>query len=382
MLKVLVASDSFKGTLTSKDVAEAFSEVVKEFAPERFEIVEMLLADGGEGTLDALSACGKYVEKRAICHGPLFEKREARYLISGDEAIIEMAECSGLMLLSPRQCSAKATTSYGTGEVIRQAIEGGAKNIYVFVGGSASNDGGIGALAALGFEFVDGRGYPIVPTGENLSQIVGVRRTKNLTGGVKFTVLSDVDNPLVGPNGATYVYSRQKGASPSDTDMLEKGMQNYADVTEKITGVKLHDKLGAGAAGGLAGGFVAYLKADVKSGAECVLSLNDFEKKASAADAVITGEGKLDGQSLRGKTVFKVCAAAKRAGVPVYAVVGINELDRAECEKLGIKTAVALSEAASSKRDSVLNAKRHLRTVAKKLLQAIESNSNNRINQN
>ncbi len=370
-LNILIASDSFKGSLSSSEIAEIFAVEGKNF---NVAVKGVTVADGGEGTLDAILSSGKYVEKTAECHNPLFEKITARYAVSGDVAIIEMAECSGLTLIPYCLGNARITTTYGTGELIRKAIVDGAKHVYVCVGGSATNDGGIGALSALGFEFSDENAEPIDPIGENLIRIRSVRKTDDVTDGVRFTVIADVDNPLLGEKGASYFYGPQKGATEEDVVLLEKGMKNYADVTETVTGVKLHDKRSAGAAGGLAGGLMAYLGAEVKSGIDSVLEIIDFPAEVAKADIVVTGEGKIDEQSLHGKAIYGVCKIASALSVPVYAIAGYSTLSEKDYRTVGIKGVETLLDDSDSVEDSILNARIHACNAAKKLLATITEN--------
>lgn len=371
-LHVLVASDSFKGSLSSREVADIFESVAKDF--ESVTVSGVTVADGGEGTLDAILACGKFEEKICTCFNPLFEKITARYATSNDVAIIEMAEASGLTLIPYKPGNAMITTTFGTGELIKKAIEDGAKHIYVCVGGSATNDGGIGALSALGYGFSDIDGNAVLPIGENLGKIKSVQKTSRLTDGVHFTVIADVDNPLLGEKGATNFYGRQKGATEDNVIFLENGMENYANVTEKFTGIRLHDKKSAGAAGGLAGGLIAYLGAEVKSGIDSVLEIIDFSTEVEKSDVIITGEGKLDEQSLHGKAVCGVCKVARSHSVPVYVIAGCTTLEKSDYESIGIKGMETLLADSSSVEDSIFNARAHTINVARKLLKTIMEN--------
>lgn len=370
MKRIIVASDSFKGSLSSREIVDIFDEVAKKHKYS-VEIIGVEIADGGEGTIDAILADGKFQERRAECLGPLFRPVRARYAIYNDVAIVESAQSSGLTLIDFKEGNASITTTYGTGEVIRSAILEGAKRIYVCVGGSATNDGGIGALSALGFDFLDKDGNKLKPIGANLGKIADVNMDNEVTSGVEFVVIADVDNPLIGERGATKYYARQKGATDKDVEMLEEGMRNFADVTECVTGVSLHNKIGAGAAGGLAGGLMAYLGASIQSGIESVLALIDFKSQAQDADAIITGEGKIDVQSLCGKAVGGVCRLAQGLSIPVYAIAGCCALKEQKYNLLGIRRVETLIDDSISQEDSILNARRHAFNVADKLLKYI-----------
>lgn len=373
--KILIASDSFKGSLSSTDISDAFIAAAGD-GNFPFDISGIAVADGGEGTLDAILASGRYIKRCVECLNPLFNKISASYAVLEDTAVVEMAQSSGLTLIEPKKGNVAITTSYGTGEVIAAAIKDGAKKVYVCVGGSATNDGGIGALTALGYEFLDASGNRLAPIGKNLAKIADVRKTSNLCDGVELTIIADVDNPLIGSSGATLFYGRQKGADDRELEQLESGMTSFADITQGLTGVSLHNMRGAGAAGGLAGGLIAYLKADIRSGIESVLDLVDFEKQAQNCDIIITGEGKLDIQSLHGKAVCGVCVAAKRLGKPVYVISGCSELNEQEREAMGIKHIQTILEEAESIEDSICHAKEYVYSAAKKLLQIIKEREN------
>ena len=370
-MRIISASDSFKGSLTSKQTAEIISLAAKEVS-DNIEVIACPIADGGEGTLDAVLLSGDFDELELTVKNPLFEPINARYAIKGKVAFVEMAQASGLTLIPYKDGNAELTTTYGTGQIIADAVKRGAEQIYVAVGGSATNDGGIGALAALGVRFLDKNGAELEPIGKNLINIEKID-TKNfsLPSETRLTVLADVDNPLVGERGATRVYGRQKGAVGETADILENGMIHYADVVERELGIRLHDKPYSGAAGGLSGGLMAFAGAAVASGIESVLRLTGFEDKLKNADAVITGEGRLDSQSLCGKAISGVCAPAKRLGVPVYAIVGSTELSQADLSAFGIKRVETLIADSESFEDAINNAPFHMERVAKRMIELI-----------
>lgn len=371
MKKVLVASDSFKGTLSSQKIAEIFECVAKR---KKFDIkiCPAAIADGGEGTLEAILSCGKFEKIEIECANPFFEKIKTYYAIDGDVAIVETAQASGLTLIPYKDGNALYTTTYGTGELVFDAINRGAKKIFLCLGGSATNDGGVGALSALGFSFFDASGKKVKPVGENLGKIASIDTSCACKyKDIEFTLVSDVDNPLVGEEGATRFFGKQKGAIGSAADILENGMMNFARLTEQTTGVRLNDRKCAGAAGGLGGGFIAYLGAKDRSGIDCVLDLVDFDKELAQADAVVTGEGRLDRQSLHGKAVFGVCKRAKKAGRDVYAIAGQTTLADDELLACGIKHVETLLAYAKDAKDSMDNASIYAEKAAEKLLEII-----------
>lgn len=371
MKKILVSSDSFKGTLASPKIADVFAQTAKRKGFD-VEVKGVGIADGGEGTLSAILSCGKYERITAECHNPLFEKITASYALSGDTAIVETAEASGLTLIEYKDGNALHATTYGTGELILDAIKRGAKKIFLCLGGSATNDGGIGALSALGFVFLDKYGKEVKPVGESLDKIADVDLSKTTyLSDKEFVLVSDVDNPLTGEFGATRFFGKQKGAVGSFADALENGMLNYAFVTEKITGVRLEDMKCAGAAGGLSGGFIAYLNAKPRSGIDCLLDLIGYDEKLDGIDAVITGEGRIDEQSLHGKAVFGVCERAKKKGIDVYAIAGYTTLSDEETKNGGIKHVETLLSYAESVDDSIKNAPLYAEKAAEKLLEII-----------
>ena len=366
LFNILVCSDSFKGSLSSKDIIDIYE--VESKNEENVKITGVEIADGGEGTLDAISKFGKYEWKEIECFNPLFEKITAKYLLSQDVAIIEMAQASGITLIPYKDGNAAKTTTFGTGELILDAIKNGAKHVFITVGGSATNDGGIGALNALGYEFLDKEGNALEPIGESLIKIKDIDTSKAInTNGIKFTVVADVENKLLGEKGATYVYGPQKGAVGEIKEQLEEGMKNYNSVAKKVLDTDMSTLEHGGAAGGLAAGLMAFLNANVQSGIETILDLIDFDTLLNNADAVITGEGCLDEQSLQGKVVCGVTKRCMKKSVPVYVMAGITKIQGAD----GIKRIKPLREYARDSEDSILNAKIYARIVAKELLKEI-----------
>ena len=325
-MKFLFASDSFKGTLSSRRTAELLTQAAEEIFPG-CECAGLEVADGGEGTTDAVLSA---VDGRRIpvsVKGPLWEQREAFYgALDENRAVMEMAEASGLPLVPKELRDPRNTTTFGTGEMIRDAIDRGFRDISIAIGGSATNDGGIGCMRALGVRFLDESGQELRGCGADLIKI----RTIDCSGldtrikerKVRFTVMCDVKNPLCGADGAAYTFGKQKGGTPEMLDELEAGMQNYRDLLLQEFGVNMDEVPGAGAAGGLGAALTAFLNAELKSGIETVLDLIGFEEKLQGVSLVVTGEGRADWQSVFGKVMQGVGSRCQRMGVPAVAIVG------------------------------------------------------------
>ena len=323
-MRFLFASDSFKGSLSSEKIIELLKESAENVFPG-CETRGIPIADGGEGTVDAVIAVTKG-EKRVIeVHGPLMENMESSYgIFHGDCAIIEMAAASGLPMVSPEKRNPLNTTTYGTGELIRDALDQGYQKISIAIGGSATNDGGMGAMRALGIRFLDAEGKELEGRGSDLAKVVDIDST-NLHSAVaeaEFTVMCDVNNPLTGPKGATYTFGKQKGGTPEIVDELEMGMKNYAMVIQKKLGINVDSIAGAGAAGGLGAALCVFLNAEMKSGIETVLNLIDFDGLLEETDLVVTGEGQIDWQSAFGKVPSGIGQRCQAKGIPAVAVVG------------------------------------------------------------
>ncbi len=323
-MKFLFASDSFKGTLSCEKTAELLTKAAKQVFPQ-CSCSGVPVADGGEGTADAvLSAMGGSKVMLEV-HDPLMRSLQASYgRIDENRAIIEMAAASGLPLLTEAEYNPATTTSYGTGELIAAALQAGCKDITIAIGGSATNDGGMGCMCALGVRFLDKNGQELTGVGDNLKQVAHID-TSGMLPQVKeasFTVICDVTNPLCGKNGATYTYGPQKGGTPQLLVELEEGMCNYRDVIIKEFGINLDELSGAGAAGGLGGALAVFLKARMKPGSETVLDLIAFDSRLQDVSLVITGEGRLDWQSCFGKVVQGVGLRCKKRGVSAIAFVG------------------------------------------------------------
>ena len=334
--KIVLIPDSFKGTLSSVEVCRVLRGCVERRLPG-CEVRAIPVADGGEGSVDAFLAAlgGEKVHARVA--GPFFEPVESFYGLTdgGKTAIVEMAACAGLPLAGERRDPA-LTTTYGVGELIALAVEGGARKIILGLGGSATNDAGCGAAAALGVRFFDRTETPFVPTGGTLGEVerIDVSAARERLRGVEITAMCDIDNPMYGENGAAYVFAPQKGAGPEQVRALDAGLRRLAGVMRRELGMDFAELPGAGAAGAMGAGVTAFLGASLQSGIESVLNAVDFDRAAADADLIFTGEGRLDSQSMRGKVVIGVARRAKRLGKRVIAIVGgaEGELEAAYAE--------------------------------------------------
>ena len=334
MYSVLIAPDSFKGTLTADEVCDiigrAFKDTIKDI-----KITKLPAADGGEG----LCACLKQIcggeTVRARVSGVFGEKMTAEYLMLDNKtAVIETAACAGLPLAGERKNPERATT-YGVGELIMNAAKNGAKKILLGLGGSATNDCGFGMAAALGWRFVKASGEPFVPVGGTLCETAAVYPPEKSLG-IPVTAACDVENPLFGKNGAAYVFAPQKGADEAMVKRLDLGLRHSAKIIEKALNINIAEMKGAGAAGGLGAGAAAFLGAELKKGIDIILDAAEFDEKASQADLIITGEGRLDFQSAGGKVVSGVAARAAARGKRAIAICGSRGEGAEEIKKLGI----------------------------------------------
>lgn len=336
MKKIAVVSDSFKGSVTSSEICAIVAAEAKRFFPA-CEVVGLPVADGGEGTVDSFLECMSGEKIFIEAAGPNFERRTAFYGRFGETAIIEMAAAAGLPLVGDDK-NPMLTTTYGVGELMLHALEHGAKRLILALGGSATNDGGCGAAAALGTRFYDAAGAEFTPTGGTLCNIARIDNaaTERLLSGVEVVAMCDIDNPMHGERGAAYVFAPQKGADAEMVRVLDAGLVSLDHAISREMGKSVAGIPGAGAAGAMGAGAVAFFGAKLNPGIETVLDTVRFEERISGADFVITGEGKLDSQSLRGKVVIGVARRAKKAGIPVFAVVGDVGDDIDEAYAVGV----------------------------------------------
>ncbi|SFD38179.1 glycerate kinase [Bacillus sp. OV194] len=325
MMKIVIAPDSYKGSLTAVEAAEAIERGVKK-ADSTIQTILVPAADGGEGTMDTLVAATGGRKKTVRVTGPLHSELSAEYGILGDQktCVIEMASASGLCLVSPEELNPLTATTYGTGQLIKQGLDDGFRSFVLAIGGSATNDGGAGMLQALGLELLDESGQSVPFGGGELHNIKKIDlsgfdpRVKEST----FLIASDVQNPLVGKEGASAVFGPQKGATEEMVKLLDKYMVHWGDMVEQATGIRLHDMPGAGAAGGIGGAFQAFFPAQMKRGVDVVTEYAGLPQALDGSDLVITGEGRVDFQTASGKTPMGVAQRAKQSGVPTMILAG------------------------------------------------------------
>ena len=344
-MKLLFASDSFKGSLTSEKTVELLSRAAREVFGE-CECSGVPVADGGEGTVEAVIAAehGEYINVKV--HGPLMEETESFYgTFDGNKAVIEMAAASGLPMVPEELRNPLNTTTFGTGELILDALKRGFRDISIAIGGSATNDGGMGCARALGVKFLDQDGNELEGFGRDLARVAAIdisgldERVKDS----KITVMCDVTNPLCGKDGATWTFGKQKGATPEIQEELEKGMCSYRDVIRETFGIDCDGIPGTGAAGGLGAALMVFLGGEMKSGIETVLDLIRFDERLEGVDLVVTGEGRTDWQSCFGKVMQGVGMRAKAKGIPVLGLsgsLGKNAMDICDCGISSLTTTV------------------------------------------
>ena len=338
-MNVLIAIDSFKGSLSSTQLANAIEEGIFS-VDQTINVKKMPIADGGEGTVTALTEAlnGKIIE--TIVHDPLMRKITAEYgLLPNQTAVIEMAQASGLPLLQPHEWNPLYTTTYGLGDLIKDALKHQVKTIIIGIGGSATNDAGIGMLASLGYQFYDADNNKLEPIGLNLRYIhkVDTSLAIKLPEDLTIIVACDVNNPLYGPNGAAHIFGPQKGANEESVHLLDQGLKHYASYIYNIESIDLQKIKGTGAAGGLPASLVPYLKATLKPGIEIIFDLINIESHIKAADLIITGEGKIDHQTLMDKAPMGIINYAKKYQKEVIVLTGNLTEEGKELLQYGVK---------------------------------------------
>ena len=338
-MKILVAPDSFKESLSAIQVAEAISKGVLKIIPNA-EIIKTPISDGGEGLLDALvnDKNGKIITVKV--YDPLYRSIAAEYgiLNEGTTAVIEMAKASGLELLKEQEKNPDITSSYGTGQLILDALDRGCQKIIIGIGGSATNDGGMGMVKALGGKFINKEGIELTEGGGALGELSSIDLTNfdKRISNCKIVAACDVTNKLTGENGASFVYGAQKGGSKEQLEFLDKNLQHYAAIIRNHLGIEIENINGAGAGGGMGAGLIAFLNAELKSGIDLILETLEIKKHIKNIDLIITGEGEIDKQTLQGKTILGIAALAKEYYVPVIAITGKIGDNIDEIYKLGI----------------------------------------------
>lgn len=370
-MRVVIAPDSFKGSLSAWAAAAAIERGIKRAAPN-CETVLLPLSDGGEGLVESLveATNGTYHEFHIM--GPLGEPVWAKLGVLGDgeTAVIEMAQASGLTLIPEEERNPLLTTTYGTGELIRLALDLGCRHLIIGLGGSATNDGGAGMAQALGVRLLDSAGDSLGLGGAELARLasIDVSELDPRLNNVKIQVACDVTNPLTGPQGASAVYGPQKGATPKMVEQLDQALANYAEVIRKDLGIDVEPVPGAGAAGGLGAGLLAFLRAELVSGIELVLNTVNFRAAVDTADLVFTGEGKLDAQSAYGKVPIGVARACKPMGIPVVVLAGSVELDTQPMYDDGITACFAVANGPMTLEESMDQAAKLLEFKAEQVM--------------
>ncbi len=367
----IVAPDKFKGSLSAIEAAELIARSIKKVLPDA-EVKQFPLSDGGEGLVDTLITSSGGTKLATIVTGPLNTPVEAQWGIidEGNTAIIEMASASGLLLVPEKLRDPTKTTSFGTGELIRTALDYGCQKIIIGIGGSATNDGGAGMARALGVKFIDRQNRLLKGGGGELKELTKID-LKSLDPRIKKTeivVACDVNNPLTGPKGASHVYGRQKGASAEMVEMLDQALINYASVIRKDLNIEIEMIEGAGAAGGLGAGLMAFLGAELKPGIDLVLDTLKIDQYLTGCDLVITGEGKLDGQSIHGKAPLGIARRAKRYNIPVIALAGKLESDLEPFHREGLTACFAIADGPLTLEESMAKAPQLLESKTAELI--------------
>lgn len=369
MKKVIIVPDSFKGTMSSMEICNIMKTAILKHYPDS-AVISIPVADGGEGSVDAFLAAMGGQKISVTVKGPYFKDMTASYgIINRDTAVIETASCAGLPLIGEDK-RPDETTTYGVGQLMLHAAAQGCKQIIVGLGGSSTNDLGTGAAAAAGVRFYDKAGNSFLPTGGTLSQITAIDTSgiNSVLKGVEITAMCDIDNPLYGPHGAAYMFAPQKGADDALVQVLDQGLRDAASIIERDLKVNISCLQGAGAAGGFGGGMAAFFHAGLRMGIEAVLDTVKFDEIARDADLIISGEGKLDTQSLRGKVVIGVARRAKALGVPMIAVVGDIGDDVSQAYEEGVSGIFSINRVAVDFKESKLRCKNDLQLTVENLM--------------
>lgn len=364
-MKILIATDKFKDSLSANTVCEGLKKgILRTFPTAKIETLP--LADGGEGTLETLQTVwgGEFINRKV--HDPLSREIKANYLWIGEKkiAVIEMARSSGIELLTQNEREVMITNTYGTGELIIDALEKEAREIILTVGGSATNDAGIGMAAALGYQFLNKKGDVLEPIGKNLSEIFTINSSNKhpKLSHTKFIVATDVSNPFYGKNGAAYVFSPQKGADKMTVEILDLGLRNVHQLVKMKFKIDLQTIPGSGAGGGMGGGAVCFLNAEIKSAGEWIIDINQIERKLNEVDLLITGEGKVDSQTWQGKLISQLVLRAEKTRTPVILVCGTLQ----DVENIIYEDGILFAS-------SVLNEPMNLENALKNALELVEN---------
>lgn len=373
-MKIVISPDSFKGSLSATEAAKEMAAAIKEVNPT-IETVLLPVADGGEGTLEPLIAATNGHIVQVDVHNPIGRLIQAEYGVLGDgeTCVIEMAKASGLMLLEEDEKNPFIATTIGTGELILHALDNGYRKFVVGIGGSATNDGGTGMLMALGMRFLNEAGEDLTPGANSLAMLhkIDVTAFDKRISESHFVIACDVDNPFTGPNGATAVFGPQKGVSPDLVEVLDRNLFHLANKIEHKTGIALHDRAGAGAAGGLGGAFLAFFPVKLKPGIDVVMEAIDFSNQIVDADLIITGEGKSDSQTLSGKAPIGIANTAKKHGIPVILLSGMVEETSISKLSNHFYKITSVVDGTVSKEESIQKAAYYLKRKTKEIMQSL-----------
>lgn len=365
-MNILIACDKFKGSLSALDVCRTIQYGMEKSYPDsKFYLHPM--ADGGDGSLAVIEQFidSKRIQMETI--DPLGRPIQASYLLTSDTAYIELAEASGIARIVKSERNPFITTTLGTGKLLKDALEKGVKKVVLLIGGSSTNEMGLGIAKELGFIFLDKQGKELIPTGGNL-QDINLILSSNYSFGVDIEIWCDVTNPLYGPTGAAYVYAPQKGANTAEkVQQLDNGLQHVAQIIREQFGRDISQIPGGGAAGGIGAGFVGLFDAKIVNGFDALSALSGLETKIKEAHQVITGEGRLDSQSLDGKVIGKIAELCQKYEKPLTAVVGQNELDAQQAQNTGIKAIYSIMGLAPNEETAIREAKSYLLNLAREL---------------
>ncbi|WP_242117290.1 glycerate kinase [Aestuariivivens sediminicola] len=368
-MRIVIAPDKFKGSLTAGQFCNAVEEGIRRVKDD-ITLIKLPLADGGDGTIEVVNYYLNGETIRIQVSNPFFQPVEATYFYSEKTktAFIEMAEASGLKILKPETFDCKNATTLGTGELIRDAVNRGAKHILLGIGGSATNDCGIGMARALGYRFLDNNDREVKPIGAQLAAISRIEMSQihPKLNEVEFKIACDVTNPLYGENGAAQVYGRQKGASEDDIKLLDEGLKCFSLVLKRQFGVDVQSVKGAGAAGGMGIASKLFLNGTLQPGIDLVKDLAQFDTGIEDASWIITGEGRLDGQTLSGKTIQGVKVSAEGKGIKIAALCGAVDLDPDQAKTLGIHYTDAVMNYARDIEDAMANSSYYVREMAER----------------
>lgn len=365
-MKILIAPDSFKDALSSTEVARAIEAGVHLACPD-IETQIFPMADGGEGSSEILGHHFRAKKVRVEVEDALGRPTTASYYFSPHThtAFIEMAEASGLQKIAVDNRDCMHASTFGTGQLISHAADAGAKRIVLAIGGSATNDAGMGMASALGFRFYDDKNNLLKGNGEQLNRLHHFDDSKvTLSDDVQVEVICDVDNPLYGEKGAAYVYARQKGANDSEIKQLDDGLTNFARVVQQQQSIDISNIPGAGAAGGLGAGSMVFLKASLHKGIDLMMEMTNFDRQLSGIDLVITGEGKIDAQTIHGKLIQGITQHARKFSVPVVAFCGMLDLEPRQVDELGLKAAFSIQSKPGTLAEAIKNTKNDLINLA------------------